>query len=169
MDPQNRRAASGVLSSFSTAILAAAAVSCSSPASIGNTDPASVIALETGMWEQWKQGQYDAMGARMTPDVLIADDVAGLADRAGLLGAMKGSGCTPESYALRNPTVRLLAPDVALIAYDVTPVMLCAGQRTTSAQVATSVWVRRDTTWLTAAHHQNSVPAHDTLGKTTSR
>jgi hypothetical protein len=158
----------GAVAGLVTSALGASALllitaGCSRPSAEPQADASQIIALEHEMWDAWKGGRHDDMAAQMTPNVVLVDDDAGIIDRNEFLTAMKGSGCAAESYSMENPIVSMVAPTVAVIAYQVSGVQTCAGERRTGApQLATSVWVKKGDAWLTAAHHQSALKAKAT-------
>ena len=144
----------------STSILLFVAIlsGCGTPKADRPPAPNEIEALERQMWDDWKNARYSAMGERMLPHAVMLGQ-EGITDRAGVVAAMERGACQIDSYSLEDVRVTVLAPTVALISYRSGAVGTCGGQPISGSpsEVNSSIWIKRDGTWMAAAHHQNPI------------
>lgn len=115
-----------------------------------------LLGLERQYWQAIKDNQPDAM-ARLSADpcVVTGAQGVGLLDHATLKKMAATGTWKLEAFEFSKPIVRAIAPDVAVVAYQVHETLTVEGQPVTFEAADLSTWVRRDGQWTCAAHTES--------------
>jgi len=115
-----------------------------------------LLALERQYWQSLKDNQPDTM-ARLSADpcVVAGAQGIGLLDHATLRKMAASGAWKLEAFELSKPIVRTIAPDVAIVAYQVQETLTVEGKTLTFEAADLSTWVRRDGRWTCAAHTES--------------
>lgn len=115
-----------------------------------------LLGLERQYWQSVKENHPDAM-ARLTADPCILAGAQGirLLDHASLRKTAASGAWKLEAFELSQPIVRVVAPDVAIVAYQVHETLIVDGKKVTFEAADVSTWVRRDGRWTCAAHTES--------------
>jgi ketosteroid isomerase-like protein len=119
-----------------------------------------IVDLEKQYWQAVKDGDVDAaMKLTDFPCLVASSRGARSVDREGFAQMMSDS-----SYAIRKldfgkqPQVRMLSDDVAVIAYEIHEELTVDGKPKTMDAVDTSTWIRRNGEWRCALHSEAIKP-----------
>jgi hypothetical protein len=116
-----------------------------------------LLELERQYWQALKDND-EATATRLTDDPCIVAGAQGVAslDRAALAGMMKQGGWKLISFEIDpNVKVKLIADDVAVLAYKVREALTVDGKPVTFEAADASTWVRRDGQWVCALHTES--------------
>jgi hypothetical protein len=112
--------------------------------------------LERQYWQSMMDGDAKA-ATRLSDDPCVVTGAQGIAtlDRKSLAKMIEGAPWKLESFALTDPIVRTLTDDVAVLAYKVHEELNVEGKSLSFDAADSSTWVRRDGTWVCAAHTES--------------
>ena len=115
-----------------------------------------LLGLERQYWQSIKDNQPDTM-ARLSADpcVVAGAQGIGLLDHATLRKMAASGTWKLEAFELSKPIVRVIAPDVAVVAYQVQETLTVEGKTVTLEAADLSTWVRRNGQWTCAAHTES--------------
>ncbi|HEX2657271.1 MAG TPA: nuclear transport factor 2 family protein [Polyangia bacterium] len=104
-----------------------------------------LLGLERQYWQSVKDNQPDAM-ARLSADPCIIAGAQGirLVDHATLRKTAASGAWKLEAFELSQPIVRVVTPDVAIVAYQVHETLTVEGKTVSFDAADLSTWVRRD-------------------------
>lgn len=107
-------------------------------------DLASLLELETAVWEALRTGDPTGDAERLSPDFLgvYPTGFAGRSDHTGQLD----DGPTVAEFAIHDARSIHLSPDHALLAYRAE--YRRPGSARTEEMYVSSIWSNRDGTWL---------------------
>ena len=114
----------------------------------------TVAGLERKYWQALKERDWEA-ALRLTADPCIVTGAQGVSelDHATYRKMMnQQSHWTLEDFELEDVKVRLLADDVAIVAYKVKEDMKVDGKPLALEAAESSTWVRKDGSWVCALH-----------------
>jgi hypothetical protein len=125
----------------------------------GPTDPAlqkELLGLEHQYWQSIKDNRPDDM-ARLSDDPCVVAGSQGVAvlDHATLKKMAASGTWKLDAFELSKPIVRLVAPDVAVVAYQVRETLTVEGKTVTFDAADSSTWVRRDGRWTCTMHTES--------------
>jgi len=113
-----------------------------------------LVELERQYWQALKDNDV-AVVARLTDDPCIVTGAQGVGklDHRSLVQMMEKSTYTLDAFELDpDVKVRLLADDVAIVAYKVHEELTVDGKPLKLDAADSSTWVRRDGRWVCALH-----------------
>jgi len=112
-----------------------------------------LVSLENEYWQALKDGDATA-ALRLTDDPCLVTGAQGVAriDHENFAKMFKAPNWTLEDYELKKVEVRVLSPDVAIVAYQVREEMMVDGKPLTLEAADSSTWVRRRGRWVCALH-----------------
>jgi uncharacterized protein (TIGR02246 family) len=113
-----------------------------------------LLDLEAQYWQAIKDKDADA-AMRLTDDPCIVTGAQGVGriNKQAMAAMMKDAPYTLRDFTLGDDAqVRLLADDVAILAYKVREELTVDGKPVTLEAADSSTWVRRDGRWLCALH-----------------
>jgi uncharacterized protein (TIGR02246 family) len=115
-----------------------------------------LLVLEKQYWQAIKDKDAEA-ATRLSDDPCILTGAQGVAriGREAIGGMLKASQYTLHCFELKNPEVRMLRDDVAVLAYHVHEELTVEGQPVTLEAADASTWVRRDGRWVCAVHTES--------------
>jgi len=116
-----------------------------------------LLALETRFWKAIQDGDADA-AMKLTDDACIVAGAQGVAtlDRKGLAAMMQAPNYTLHEFEIDDDfQVRLVTDDVAVVAYKVWEKLTVDGKPVELDAADSSVWVRRNGTWVCALHTES--------------
>jgi len=119
-----------------------------------STNEKEILAMEQQYWQAIQDGDAEACG-RLSDDPCLVTGAQGVGQlsRADLVKMMKnGGGWKLESFEISDPIVRVVADDVATIAYKVSEKLTVDGKPLTLEAADSSTWVRRGGKWVCALH-----------------
>jgi len=121
------------------------------------TIESELLGLEKRYWQALQDQDAEA-AVELSDDPCLLAGAQGLAliDRKTLATMMKSPNYTLDRYELKEDAqVRLLADDVAAVAYTVHEDLTVDGKPVSLDAADTSIWVRRDGRWLCAVHTES--------------
>jgi uncharacterized protein (TIGR02246 family) len=115
-----------------------------------------LLDLENQYWQALKENDVDA-AMRLTDDECIVTGAQGVGrmERKALADMLKNSTYTLHSFELKNPEVRQLRDDVAVLAYTVHEELTVDGKPVKLDAADASTWVRRNGRWVCALHTES--------------
>ena len=122
-----------------------------------NTVESQLLELERQYWQALKDND-EAAAAKLSDDPCIVAGAQGVAslDRKSLAAMMKQGGWKLISFEIDpNVKVKLIADDVAVLAYKVREALTVDGKPVTFEAADASTWVRRDGQWVCALHTES--------------
>jgi uncharacterized protein (TIGR02246 family) len=112
-----------------------------------------LLDLENQYWQAIKEKDVDA-AMRLTDDECIVTGAQGVGriDRQGMADMLRNAPYILNDFELKDPEVRQLRDDVAILAYKVHEELTVDGEAVKIDAADASTWVRRDGRWLCALH-----------------
>jgi uncharacterized protein (TIGR02246 family) len=112
-----------------------------------------LLDLENQYWQAIKEKDVDA-AMRLTDEECIVTGAQGVGriNRQGMADMLKNAPYILHDFKLKDPEVRQLRDDVAVLAYKVHEELTVDGERVKIDAADASTWVRRDGRWLCALH-----------------
>jgi hypothetical protein len=112
-----------------------------------------LLGLERKYWQAIKDRDVDA-ALELTDDPCIVAGAQGIAklDHAAMTKMMDQEMYTLDEFELDGAQVRMLADDVAIIAYKVHEKLTVQGKPVDLHASDCSTWIRRDGSWRCALH-----------------
>jgi uncharacterized protein (TIGR02246 family) len=115
-----------------------------------------LIDLENQYWKAIQEKDTDA-AMRLTDDECIVTGAQGVGrlDRKALSAMLQQAPYTLHSFELKDPEVRQLGDDVAVVAYKVHEELTVDGKPVKLEAADASTWIRRDGGWRCALHTES--------------
>ena len=112
-----------------------------------------LLGLERKYWQAIKDRDVDAALA-LTDDPCIVAGAQGVAkiDRTSMAKMMKQEMYTLEDFEFDGAQVRMLADDIAIVAYQVHEKLTVQGEPVDLHAADCSTWIKRDGRWRCALH-----------------
>jgi uncharacterized protein (TIGR02246 family) len=112
-----------------------------------------VVAAEKAYWQALKDMDVDKM-VELTDEPCFVTGAQGVGriDKHGLAEMMKHVSYQLRKFDVDGFQVRLVGPDVAIVAYTVHEELTVDGQPVTLDAADASTWVKRDGKWVCALH-----------------
>lgn len=141
-------------SSIVALLLALAAVSPSMAADLKE----EIVAVEKASWKAFADHDAKAYGDTMTDDA-VQISAAGevVTGRQKILADISSSPCNVKSFDLADTKLRQLSADIAILTYDLTQDVTCAGTKLPTKAFATSVYVRQGGKWRWANYQETAL------------
>lgn len=123
-----------------------------------------MLGLERAYWTALRD-KDPAAATRLTdePAVVVGAQGIGDLDHATLGRMIRDAPWDLARFDLANATVREIADDVVVVAYEVREDIRVEGEELTMKAYDSSVWVRRDDRWVCALHTESI--AGDAFGR----
>lgn len=122
-----------------------------------NTVENQLIELERQYWQALKD-QDDTTAVKLSDDPCIVAGAQGVAtlDRRSMAAMLKQTNWKLRNFEIDpDVKVKLLADNVAVLAYKVREELTVDGQPVTFEAADASTWVRRDGQWVCALHTES--------------
>jgi hypothetical protein len=116
-----------------------------------------LLELERQYWQALKDNDEETV-MRLSDDPAIVTGAQGVAslDRKTMAVMMKQGGWKLNSFEIDpDVKVKLIADDVAVLAYKVREALTVDGKPVTFEAADASTWVRRDGKWVCALHTES--------------
>jgi uncharacterized protein (TIGR02246 family) len=115
-----------------------------------------LLDLEKQYWQAIQEKDADA-AMRLTDEECIVTGAQGVGkmNRQNLSQMLKDAPYTLNAFELKDPEVRQLRDDVAILAYKVHEELTVDGKPVKLDAADASTWVRRDGRWLCALHTES--------------
>jgi len=112
-----------------------------------------LLDLENQYWQAIKEKDVDA-AMRLTDEECIVTGAQGVGrlHRQGMADMLRNAPYILHDFELKDPEVRQLRDDVAVLAYKVHEELTVDGKPVELDAADASTWVRRDGRWLCALH-----------------
>jgi hypothetical protein len=112
-----------------------------------------LIDLERRYWQAMKDRDTDTC-MRLCDEHCLLSGPRGVQDidRQMIPRMMQTSSTTLQDFRMQDEVVRYLGDDVAVVAYKVHEDMLVSGQPASFDAAESSTWVKRNGSWVCAAH-----------------
>ena len=124
-----------------------------------------LVELETRYWQAMKDRDMEtAMSLTDYPCIVAGPQGVASVDRKTYESMMQTDSHVVEDFQIKDPTVRLLTEDVAVIAYRVHEDLTVDGKPVSLDASESSTWVRRNGRWVCAQHSESI--AGDPFGRT---
>jgi uncharacterized protein (TIGR02246 family) len=117
------------------------------------SDTTELLDLERRYWQALKDKDVEA-ALELTDDPCIVTGAqgAGQIDHGTYRAMIENATWTIVDFEIRDPQVRLLGDDTAIVAYSVHEKLTVDEEPVEFDAADTSTWVRRDGRWLCALH-----------------
>lgn len=116
---------------------------------------AELVGLETRYWQALKDNDVDAaMDLTDFPCLVSGREGAARLDRETYESMMKFRQWQLTQFEIRNPHVRLLNDDTAIVTYLMHREMHADGESSSHEVANCSTWVRRNGSWACAQHSE---------------
>lgn len=115
-----------------------------------------LLALENQFWQALKDKDAEAV-ARLSDDPCLITGAQGVSsvDRKAMRGLTESGPYTLHDFEIRDPQIRLIGDDVAVVAYHVHEELTVEGEPVTLDAADASTWVRRNGRWVCALHTES--------------
>lgn len=115
-----------------------------------------VVEAEKQFWQSMMDKDAEA-AMRITDDVCLLTGAQGASSfpKQAFPKMMEGAGFTLHRFELKEPKVRLVSDDVAVVAYQIHEELTVDGKPVTVDAADASTWVRKDGRWLCALHTES--------------
>jgi hypothetical protein len=115
-----------------------------------------LLDLEKQYWQAMKEKDVDT-AMRLTDVECIVAGAQGVerVNRQALSDMLKNAPYTLHDFELKDPEVRQIRDDVAILAYKVHEELTVDGKPVKLDAADASTWVRRDGRWLCALHTES--------------
>ncbi len=120
------------------------------------TSAKELLDLENQYWQAMKEKDAEA-AMRLTDDDCIITGAQGVnrVDRTMLAQLLENAPYTLHAFELKDPEIREVSDDVAILAYKVHEELTVDGKPVTLDAADASTWVRRDGQWRCALHTES--------------
>lgn len=113
-----------------------------------DSEPDFIFIQEINLWKALESHDLATFHALLLPDFLDVERTIQTRDQI-----MENlNACTFTSSKIRNHQLRMISPDVAILAYSRSTETVCGESHLTGDFNATTTWVRRDGKWLVQIH-----------------
>lgn len=113
---------------------------------------AKIIELEKSFWAAWAQGDVAPFEKYATDDTVNVTPNGITVGKADLIKNIGSGSCEAADYSLGDMTVVHPADNVAIVVYSADQDAVCDGARLAPHVHVTSVFVKRDGEWRSAAY-----------------
>ena len=115
-----------------------------------------LLDLENQYWQAMKEKDVEA-AMRLTDEECIVTGAQGVGriNRQALADMLRSAPYILHDYELKDPEVRQLGDDVAVLAYNVHEELTVDGKPVKLDAADASTWVRRDGRWVCALHTES--------------
>ena len=115
-----------------------------------------MLRLENQYWQAIKDKDADA-AMRLTDESCILAGAQGVSrvEKRKFEDMMKSAKYTLHDFKLKNPQVKLLNDDVAILGYAVHEDLTVEGRPVTVDAAEASTWIRRPEGWVCALHTES--------------
>jgi len=140
-------------SSIVALLLALAVVSPSMAADLKE----DILAVEKNAWKAFAKHDANAYGDTMTDDAIVAPasgDV--LTGKQKILADLSNNPCDVKSFDLADTKLRQLSPDIAILTYNLTQDVTCAGKKLPTKAFVTSLYVRQGGKWRSTSYQETA-------------
>jgi uncharacterized protein (TIGR02246 family) len=128
------------------------------PATAGDLKD-ELVAFDKALWAGWDSGDATAFKEHLTDDHVQAVAGAGIVHgKDKIIAGLDPDACEVQSFDFQEINLRQLTDDVVLLSYVATQDAACGGAKLPPKVYATSVYVRRDGKWLSAAYQETPLP-----------
>jgi len=110
-------------------------------------------AMETKLWEAWKNKDSKPFQATLASDGIMVGD-SGTATKAATVKEIASMPCDVKSYSLSDWKLTMINSGAALLTYKGTQDATCGGTTAPPAIWASSVWVNRGGKWQAFSHQE---------------
>ena len=110
-------------------------------------------AMETKLWEAWKNKDSKPFQATLASDSIMVGD-SGTATKAATVKEIASMPCDVKSYSLSDWKLTMINSGAALLTYKGTQDATCGGTTAPPAIWASSVWVNRGGKWQAFSHQE---------------
>jgi hypothetical protein len=107
-----------------------------------------IFIQEMRMWQALQAHDLVTLQSLLLPDFIEVEKNIWTRDQT----LANLNACTLVTFNLHNHQVRVLSPDIAVIAYTGSNELTCGQTHLTGSYNATTTWVRRDGKWLVQIH-----------------
>ena len=115
-----------------------------------------LLDLEKQYWQALKERDVEkAIGLTDEECIVTGAQGVGRLNRKVMADMVKNAPWTLHEFELKDPQVRQLRDDVAVLAYKVHEMLTVDGKRVELEAADASTWVRRGGRWLCALHTES--------------
>jgi len=115
-----------------------------------NTEPDFIFIQEINLWKALESHDLATFHSLLLPDFLDVERTIQTRDQI-----MENlNACTLTSSKIRNHQLRMVSPDVAILAYSLSTETVCGESHLIGDFNAFTTWVRRDGRWLVQLHSE---------------
>jgi hypothetical protein len=112
-------------------------------------------AMETKLWEAWKNKETKQFQASLASDSVMIGD-SGTANKATAIKDLTEMACDVRSYTLSDWKLTMINSGAALLTYKATQDATCGGTTVPPAVWASSIWVNRGGRWQALSHQETT-------------
>jgi hypothetical protein len=110
-------------------------------------------AMETKMWEAWKNHDSKTFQTWLSSDTIMIADT-GTSNKAAVVKDIAGTDCDVKSFSLSDWKLTMINSGAAMLTYKATQDATCGGTAVPPAVWASSVWVNRGGKWWALSHQE---------------
>jgi hypothetical protein len=110
-------------------------------------------AMETKLWEAWKNKDTKPFQATLASDSIMVGD-SGTSGKTNAIKELESMACDVKSYSLSDWKLTMINSSAALLTYKGTQDATCGGTTSPPAVWASSIWVNRGGKWLAFSHQE---------------
>ena len=110
-------------------------------------------AMETKLWEAWKDKDSKPFQAALSSDSVMIGD-SGTSTKAATVKEIGSMPCDVKSFSLSDWKLAMANSSAALLTYKATQDATCNGTAVPPAVWASSVWVNRGGKWQAFSHQE---------------
>jgi hypothetical protein len=118
---------------------------------------ATLVEIETSLWEAWKTGDLAVFEARLVENALQNGASGVTAGRAQLVDMMRETSCDVAEYSLSDFQLHRITDDTAILTYRGRQTASCAGETLPGEVWSSSVFVRQGGQWLNALYQETPI------------
>ncbi|MGD0444573.1 MAG: nuclear transport factor 2 family protein [Edaphobacter sp.] len=112
------------------------------------TEPDFIFIQELNLWRTLQNHDLATFHALLLPDFLYIQKA--IQTREQIMDNL--NTCTLSNFKFRNHQLRMITPDIAILAYTASSETTCGESHLAGSYNATTTWVRRDGKWLVQIH-----------------
>jgi len=117
-----------------------------------------LVAIDKALWTAWGAGNPAPFKEHLAEDYVQAVAGAGVVSgKDRVVAGLAPGACEVKSFDFQDVKARMVTDDVAILSYVATQDASCGGEQLVPKVFATSIYVRRDGKWMSAAYQETPI------------
>lgn len=129
-------------------------VAVRAPAAAQQDLTTSLSTIEKALWQAWKDHDAAPFEKYLTDDAVNVSADGVTTGKATFLEMLRSQPCDVNGFTFSDWAVHRVTDDVAILTYSATQDGSCGGETLASSLNVSSVYVRKDGMWMSAAYHE---------------